>query len=91
MRPSEGFSDAISQHCAGQRSEPAPSLPMPSGDIPHATAAASPPLEAPAVCAADHGLRVAPRSAFSVCQRVPNSGMLVRANGIAPAARSSAT
>jgi hypothetical protein len=37
------------QHWAGQRSEPAPSLPRPSGAMPVATATASPPLEPPGV------------------------------------------
>jgi len=88
-RPRDGFSAMTPQQAAGQRSDPAPSLPIPSGTMPDATAAASPPLEPPGVCRADHGLRVAPRSALAVCQRIPNSGMLVRPAGIMPAARSS--
>jgi hypothetical protein len=57
--------------------------------MPDATAAASPPLDPPGVCPADHGFSVAPRSALTVCQRIPNSGMFVRPTGMAPAARSS--
>jgi hypothetical protein len=87
MRPSVGFSTLIPQHWAGQRSEPSPSLPSPNGLIPVASAAASPPLDAPGVRDRSHGFTVAPHSSLSVCQRRVKLGQLVRPIGIAPAAR----
>ena len=79
------------QHDDGKRSEPPRSEPTPSGVIPAASAAASPPLEPPGVRVGSHGLRVRPRSALSVSQRRPRSGAFVRARGMAPAARRFAT
>ena len=67
------------------------SLPSPIGLIPEAIADASPPLDPPAVTFGFHGLRVRPWSVESVWTRRPRSGRLVRANGIAPAARMRAT
>ena len=63
------------------------SLPRPIGLIPDASADASPPLDPPAVTSGFHGLRVRPWSDESVWTRRPRSGRLVRAKGIAPAAR----
>src|SRR4051794_18709615 len=63
---------------------------MPRGVKPQASAAASPPLEPPGERPASHGLRVGPRSALSVCQRRPKSGIFVRPIGMAPAALSPA-
>jgi hypothetical protein len=48
IRPRVGFSAEMPQHWAGQRSDPRPSFPSPRGVMPVASAAASPPLEAPA-------------------------------------------
>ncbi len=62
------------------------SLPMPSGDMPVAIAAASPPLDPPGVRDGSQGFIVAPCRSLSVCQRKPKSGMLVRATTMAPAA-----
>ena len=45
----------IPQHWAGQRSDPSPSLPSPRGLMPVASAAASPPLEAPGVATGPTG------------------------------------
>ena len=89
--PVDGLIEAMPQQWAGLRSEPPRSLPSPSGVIPLASALASPPLEPPAVTSGRHGLRVSPRSDESVCTRRPKSGRLVRANGIAPAARMRST
>ena len=91
MRPSVGRSAAVPQHADGQRSEPPRSEPTPSGVIPVASAAASPPLDPPGVRVGFHGFCVRPRSALSVSQRRPTSGALVRAIGMAPAARRFAT
>ena len=91
MRPSVGRTAVVPQHAEGQRNEPPRSEPTPSGVIPVASAAASPPLDPPGVRAGSHGLRVGPWRALSVCQRSPRSGALVRANGIAPTARRFAT
>ena len=87
MRPRVGFSAPMPQHCAGQRSDPSPSLPRPNGVIPVARAAASPPLEAPGVRRRSHGFTVAPHSSQSECQRTAMVARLVRPIGIAPAAR----
>ena len=87
MRPRVGLSTLIPQHWAGQRSEPSPSLPSPKGVMPVASAAASPPLDAPGVRDRSHGFTVAPQSSLSVCQRTVKLGQLVRPIGMAPAAR----
>ena len=91
MRPMVGFSDPMPQHWDGHRSNPKPSLPSPSGVMPVARAAASPPLEAPGVRDRSHGLTVAPRSSLSQTQPTPYVGRLVRPIGIAPAAFSRST
>ena len=62
------------------------SLPKPIGDIPDASADASPPDDPPAVRVGSQGLRVRPCSDESVCTRNAMSGQLVRPIGIAPAA-----
>ena len=59
--------------------------------MPVANAAASPPLDPPAVLVPSNGLRVTPCSPDSVCTRRPMSGRFVRASGIAPAARRRST
>jgi len=91
MRPKVGFSDAMPQHWDGHRSDPKPSLPSPSGVMPAARAAASPPLEAPRVRDRSHGLTVAPCTSLSQTQPAPYVGRLVRPTGIAPAAFSRST
>ncbi len=68
------------------RSDPPMSLPSPSGDMPDASAAASPPLDPPAVRSASQGLRVRPCRLDTVWTRKPMSGRLVRPMAIAPAA-----
>ncbi|EWS52603.1 hypothetical protein X551_04608 [Methylibium sp. T29] len=75
------------QALAGLRSEPPMSLPRPIAAMPVASATASPPLEPPAVRPGFQGLSVAPCRLLSVCTRSARSGRLVRAIGIAPAAR----
>ncbi|MNL32327.1 hypothetical protein D3C87_1541720 [compost metagenome] len=67
--------------------EPPPSLPCAKGTMPAATAAAAPPLEPPVERVGSQGLRVGPPlRAASVVGAMQNSGTVVRANGIRPAA-----
>src|SRR5436190_18698591 len=73
------------------RTEPPPSVPIPSGPRPAATAAPAPPDEPPGVTAGFHGLRVTPLSGVSVTPLWPNSELVLCANTIAPASRSRAT
>ena len=54
--------------------------------MPVATATADPPDEPAGLSAGFHGLRVAPNSAFTVFAPVANSGVLVLASTMAPAA-----
>jgi hypothetical protein len=89
--PRDGFRAQIPVHWAGIRTEPAMSLPSPSGDMPVASATASPPDEPPGVSAGFHGFTVAPCNALSVWKRNAKSGRLVRATGMAPAERMRAT
>jgi hypothetical protein len=56
-----------------------------------ASAAAEPPLDPPAVRARFHGLRVAPKTAFTVFGPKANSGVLVLPSTMAPAFRSRST
>ncbi len=86
-RPGVGRSAATPLARAGTRSDPPRSLASPSGAMPVATATASPPLDPPDVRSGSQGLRVAACRLESVCQRSIRSGRLVRAIGIAPAAR----
>lgn len=69
------------------RIDPPPSLPWASGTMPAATAAAAPPLEPPDERLKSQGLRVGPplRRA-SVVGAMQNSGTVVRAKAIRPAA-----
>ena len=86
-RPRVGFMPKSPQQEAGIRIEPPPSPPVATGVIPHATAAAEPPLEPPAVRVRSHGLRVGPKSAGSVNGVRPNSGVLVLPRSTKPAWR----
>ncbi len=69
------------------RIEPPPSLPVATGSIPAATAAAEPPEEPPGVRSRSHGLRVGPLWRGSVVGRIPNSGRLVEPTMTKPASR----
>ena len=60
IRPGVGFSPHIPQKCAGSRIDPPPSLPTPPALRPAAIAAASPPLDPPAVRVKSQGLLVRP-------------------------------
>ena len=73
------------------RSDPPVSEPVQSGSMSHASATAEPPDEPPAINAGLNGLPVAPQTGLRVLAPAPNSGTLVFAVTIAPAARTSAT
>ena len=68
------------------RLDPPPSVPIPIGPSPAATAAAAPPLDPPEVRDKSHGLAVRPKSGESVKHLWPNSGVVVLPTRIAPAA-----
>ena len=89
-RPKLGFSPTLPQNAAGMRTEPAPSVPTPSGPSPAATAAAVPPDDPPGVFVGSHGLRVMPVSGELVSPLHPNSGVVVLPMSTAPASRSRA-
>src|SRR3989441_4027620 len=72
-RPYDGLKPYTPQNAAGMRIEPPPSVPSASGPQPLATPTAAPPLEPPGVRAGVHGLRVTPKSGFSVTAVLPNS------------------
>src|ERR1700756_4472774 len=74
------------QNAAGMRIEQTKSVPCAIGPMPVATATADPPEEPAGLSAQFHGLRVAPKSAFTVFAPVANSGVLVLPSTIAPAA-----
>ena len=69
------------------RIEPPPSEPWASVPMPAASAAAAPPLEPPGVRVVSCGLRVGPKSRFSVVGRKPISGVFVLPISTAPARR----
>src|SRR5712664_2081288 len=91
MLPGVGFSPQMPQKCAGTRIDPPPSLPTPPAEHPAAIAAASPPLEPPALRDKSQGLLVLPLTRLSVSYAIKNSGVLVLPITIAPAACSRAT
>ena len=74
------------QNAAGMRIEQPKSVPCAIGTMPVATATADPPDEPAGLSAGFHGLRVAPNSALTVFAPVANSGVLVLASTMAPAA-----
>src|SRR5271169_70536 len=89
-RPNEGLIAGIPQNDEGMRTEPAPSVPIATGPIPDATAAAAPPDDPPGVILVFHGFLVMPVSGLSVVPLMPNSGVLVLPNTTAPASRNRA-
>src|SRR5579884_2542759 len=88
--PKVGFSPNTPENAAGMRIDPPASVPTASGQMPHNTATALPPLDPPGVRAKSHGLRVMPVSGESVTGFQPNSGVVVLPKNTAPAARSRA-
>ena len=79
------------QNAAGMRIEQPKSVPCASGSMPVATATAEPPDEPAGLSSGFHGLRVAPNTALTVLAPVANSGVLVLASTMAPAAFSRRT
>src|SRR5215469_16002447 len=86
-RPGVGFNPQIPQKCAGTRIDPPPSLPTPPAEHPEAIAAASPPLDPPAVLDRSQGLLVLPWRRLSVSHAISNSGVFVTPRTNAPAFR----
>lgn len=84
-RPWVALSDTMPVCAAGPRTEMARSVPRPSGDIPAAIAADSPPLEPPGVRLRSHGLFDRPLSRLSLSIQYENSGRLVLASRMPPA------
>ena len=74
------------QNAAGMRIEQPKSVPCASGSMPVATATAEPPDEPAGLSSGFQGLRVAPNSSLTVLAPVANSGVLVLASTMAPAA-----
>src|SRR3954470_10526066 len=72
---------------AGCRIDPPVSVPIASGAIPAATAAAEPPLDPPGERSTSHGLRVTWYAEFSVDPPIANSSKFVRPSNTASAAR----
>ena len=89
--PRVGLWPTTPQQAAGMRIEPPPSEPWAIVPMPAASAAAAPPLEPPGVRVSSRGLRVMPKSRFSVVGRAPISGVLVLPIRTAPARRRRAT
>ena len=87
MRPYVAFRPNSPLKPAGPRMEPPPSLPVPIGRRPPATAAAVPPDDPPGVRSRFQGLRVVPCNSVEVQLMPPNSGAAVWAVSTAPAAR----
>lgn len=73
------------------RVEPPAQVAMASGPMPAAQATAAPPDDPPEVREASQALRVRPNSGASVQTMWPNSGVVVLANRMAPAAFRRAT
>ena len=86
-RPGAGLKPKTPQHAAGIRIEPPPSDPSASAAMRVATATALPPLDPPAVCSGDHGLRVTPNAADSVKGQIASSGIRVLPSTTHPAVR----
>ena len=75
--PRVGLSPTRPQAELGIRMEPPPSLAWAAGTIPAATTEADPPEDPPAVMPGAQGLLVAPCTAGSVTDAMPNSGVEV--------------
>ena len=89
--PGDGRNPTTPHIAAGMRNEPPVSVPLQSGSMSHASATAEPPDEPPALRFGLNGLPVAPHTALRVFAPAPNSGVLVLATMMAPAARTRAT
>lgn len=83
-RPGLGRSPTTPQNAAGLRSEPPMSEPSATATMPVASAAATPPLDPPALRVGSCGLRVGPNSGLVVCEPAANSGTLILPTRTAP-------
>src|SRR6267154_3453693 len=86
VSPGVGRMPTMPQNAAGIRMEQPKSVPWASGSMPEATATAEPPDEPAGLSSGFQGLRVGPNSALTVLAPVANSGVLVLASTMAPAA-----
>src|SRR5262249_37507110 len=86
VSPGVGRMPTMPQNAAGMRMEQPKSVPCAKGTMPVATATAEPPEEPAGLNAGFQGLRVGPNSALLVLAPQANSGVLVFASTIAPAA-----
>ena len=91
VSPGVGRMPTMPQNAAGTRTEAPKSVPCASGTMPVATATAEPPDDPAGLSAGFQGLRVAPNTAFTVLAPAANSGVLVLASTMAPAALSRRT
>ena len=66
IRPKLGLKPYTPQNAAGALMDPAPSVPVPTGAKPAATAAALPPLEPAEVRLVSHGVRQSSLNRFQV-------------------------
>src|SRR3954454_5385469 len=76
-RPCEVLMPDIPHTAEGMRIDPPPSLPVASGTMPEAIAAADPPDEPPGDRSVFHGLRVGPNVGLVVSPWNPTSGVVV--------------
>src|SRR5262245_29923999 len=88
--PGDGRKPTTPHNAAGIRSDPPVSEPVQTGSMLQAKATAEPPDEPPALRRGSNGLPVAPHTALRVFAPAPNSGTLVLATMMAPAARTRA-
>ena len=86
-RPIDCFRPTTPLQAAGIRVEPPPSVAMPIGASPVATATAAPPLDPPLVRSGCHALRVRPNKGASVRHFAPNSDVVVLPMRMAPCCR----
>src|SRR5262249_61658358 len=84
--PCVALSPTMPQYCAGPLTDRGRSLPPPRGESPAAIATASPPLDPPGVRSGFQGFTDRPSTAFAVSLSKENSGTLVFARRIPPAA-----
>src|SRR5580692_4961184 len=86
VSPGVGRMPTMPQNAAGMRIEQPKSVPCASGTMPVAAATADPPDEPAGLSAGFHGLRVGPNSSLVVLAPQANSGVLVLARIMVPAA-----
>src|SRR5262245_54683241 len=90
-RPGDGRKPTTPLSAAGIRSDPPVSEPVHTGSISVARATPEPPDEPPGLSSGLNGFPVAPHTMLRVLAPAPNSGVLVFAAMMAPAARTRAT